>query len=242
MTGLVAPVTLRLMDQERRHNRLAVVLAAAALIVSVGATGAPALAKIVFADNSDKVDGKHAVGANASAASRAGKLVATRASDGRLPGGIIKNAPNANHLGGRKPGDYLLLDAPAGRLVAEGRVGSNGSLLAAAGAGVTSSQSGTGQYNVTVPGLNPGCTNPSDNALATPFGQNEVSVTVITTQCGSGDVTFSMNTRNSAGTSADGNFFFAIFKGGPVSSSPSSRTGHGNASVCVVRASGERCH
>lgn len=83
----------------RRNTGL---IAVAVLSLTVG-LGAPAVGDGVrhalFAHNSDKVDGKHAVGAGTSVAGRAGKLVAT-GSTGRLPNNIISKAPNADKVDG----------------------------------------------------------------------------------------------------------------------------------------------
>ena len=66
-----------------------------AVVVSALTAGGPALATAAFdAMNAHKVDGKHAVGAGASVADRAGKLVAT-GNSGFLPNNIIKQAPNS---------------------------------------------------------------------------------------------------------------------------------------------------
>ena len=62
--------------------------------------------------NSDKVDGKHAVGAGATPTSRAGKLVATNSS-GRLPNNIIAKAPDSGLLDGRDSTEFLLTTDPA---------------------------------------------------------------------------------------------------------------------------------
>lgn len=86
----------------RKGSDARVILVAA--ITTMAVVGAPAIAetvqKALFAENSDKVDGRHAVGAGASAENRAGKLVATD-NQGRLPNNIIKKAPDANKLDGR---------------------------------------------------------------------------------------------------------------------------------------------
>ena len=70
-------------------------------VVVAGLVGAPAIARVVadYAKNSDKVDGKHAVGARAPATKRRGKLVATNA-QGFLPNNIIRKARDANKLDG----------------------------------------------------------------------------------------------------------------------------------------------
>ena len=83
----------------KRH--LAVI--AVAMVTAMITAGAPALAHGVhalFAHNSDKVDGKHAVGSGASVNKRKGKLVATKKSNGRLPNNIISKAPNSHKLDG----------------------------------------------------------------------------------------------------------------------------------------------
>ena len=73
-----------------------------AMVTAAITAGGPAIAATIadYAKNSDKVDGQHAVGAGASVAERAGKLVATN-SDGRLPNNIITKALDANKLDGR---------------------------------------------------------------------------------------------------------------------------------------------
>ncbi len=59
-----------------------------------------AVAKTKFdAQNADRVDGRHAVGATTSPAQRKGKLVATNGK-GRLPGNIILRARDSLRLGG----------------------------------------------------------------------------------------------------------------------------------------------
>ena len=78
-------------------------VAVAAVCVTVSTTG-PGIASTVgraIAPNSDKVDGFHAVGAGTPARDRAGKLVATRKSDGRLPDDIIAQAPDSARLAGQ---------------------------------------------------------------------------------------------------------------------------------------------
>lgn len=83
----------------RRHAGL---ISVAVLSLTLGLT-APAIGHGVnhalFAHNSDKVDGKHAVGAGTSVSNRKGKLVAT-GSAGRLPNNIIAKAPNADTVDG----------------------------------------------------------------------------------------------------------------------------------------------
>jgi len=69
-------------------GKLPLILSATALLVAIFGSAGPAIAHGVqhalFAHNADKVDGKHAVAASASASKRAGKLVAAN-SLGRLP-------------------------------------------------------------------------------------------------------------------------------------------------------------
>lgn len=81
-----------------------------AMVTAAVTAGGPALAHGVrhalFAHNADKVDGKHAVNAGASLASRAGKLVATGRT-GRLPNNIITKAPDADKLDGINSTGFL---------------------------------------------------------------------------------------------------------------------------------------
>ncbi len=71
-------------------NRAAVIMSAAALIMSAGFAGGPVLARALVS-NSDKVDGLHAVTANADAAKRKGKLVATKRTTGTFKTNVIPN-------------------------------------------------------------------------------------------------------------------------------------------------------
>lgn len=73
-------------------------LIVATVCLAAGWTG-PAVAAVTFAQNSDKVDGKHAVGAGATTTQRKGKLVATSPTTGRLPNNIVAVAPDAARLG-----------------------------------------------------------------------------------------------------------------------------------------------
>jgi hypothetical protein len=82
-------------------------VAVAALTAAVIAVAPAAAGAIVdFARNADKVDGKHAVSATAPKRARAGKLVATSPSTGRLPNGIIAKAPNADRLDGKDSSQF----------------------------------------------------------------------------------------------------------------------------------------
>ncbi|QZY30371.1 hypothetical protein [Nocardioides coralli] len=229
------------MDNSTRTSRVALVVACAALLISTTATGGPALARLVFADNADKVDGKHAVGSKASATQRKGKLVATSKRTGRLPNNIIRKAGDSDLLDGRDANDFLSLSSPAGRLVGEGLVSSAGALSGAAGAGMTASKTGTGFYSVLLPGLRPGCVGTIPNLVATPFGGGQVAVPSVTTNCGSGDTSMAVATSNSAGTATDGSFFFAVFSGNPVATSPASARLRGNPSICSYTPEGRTC-
>ena len=72
--------------------------AAVAVAVSSLVMATPTIAATVT--NADKVDGKDAVGAGATVENRAGKLVATNKTTGRLPNNIIAKAPDADTLDG----------------------------------------------------------------------------------------------------------------------------------------------
>lgn len=87
------------------HDVKIVVISVAVSSLVVGVPAAAA----VYANNSDKVDGKHAVGAKASTANRAGKLVATD-KQGLLPNDIILQAMDSDLLDGLSSDAFL----PAG--------------------------------------------------------------------------------------------------------------------------------
>lgn len=88
----------------RRHLPTIVV----AMVTAAVTAGGPAIAATIadYATNADMVDKKHAVGAGAKPADRAGKLVATN-SVGRLPNNIIAKAPDSSRLGGLLPSAFL---------------------------------------------------------------------------------------------------------------------------------------
>jgi hypothetical protein len=92
-----------------RDARTVVVAAITSLVV----TGVPVMAAVNYALNADRVDRKHAVGAGASIAKRAGKLVATNG-QGVLPNGIIKKAPDADKLDGVDSTDFV---TPSGTIL-----------------------------------------------------------------------------------------------------------------------------
>lgn len=90
------------MSRVRDHLTTALIAAA----VASAMTAAPAVAGRIadYARNSDKVDGHHAVGSWASPNRRAGAVVATD-SQGRLPNGIIRRAPDSKRLQGLAAND-----------------------------------------------------------------------------------------------------------------------------------------
>lgn len=95
-----------MLDALRRHASNIAVAAVTAAVVA----GGPSIAATIT--NADKVDGKHAVSANATVANRAGKLVATDA-NGYLPDYLVRrarsatNAQNADTLDGWDSSYYL---------------------------------------------------------------------------------------------------------------------------------------
>lgn len=105
-----------------------------ALVVAMGG-GATAAARY-DARNADKVDGRHAVGAFASATQRAGKLVAA-GSDGRLPVGAMNRAPDAARLDGHHAARWRWQTIAPQSVAVTGTAskGSAGPTLAGAGEG-----------------------------------------------------------------------------------------------------------
>jgi hypothetical protein len=87
----------------QRHATTVLVAMATAVVTAGGPALAVAVAQAV---NADTVDSFHAVGAGASRSNRAGKLVATNGSTGRLPNDIIATAPNSARLGGLRPSAF----------------------------------------------------------------------------------------------------------------------------------------
>ncbi len=83
----------------REHLRRDLRTAAVALLVSGLVMATPSVAARVT--NADKVDGKHAVGAGASVATRRGKLVATNRY-GYLPNNIVRKVRDADRLDGQQ--------------------------------------------------------------------------------------------------------------------------------------------
>ncbi|HVF52363.1 MAG TPA: hypothetical protein VNC78_02025 [Actinomycetota bacterium] len=98
-------------------------------IGAVVALATPAVARTVadvarFARNSHRVDGLHAVGADAILEDRRRRLVATDDS-GYLPENIITRAPDAKNLGGRIPDEYEETTCEVGVVVAKANVESS---------------------------------------------------------------------------------------------------------------------
>jgi hypothetical protein len=93
----------------RLRNHAATVVVA--MVTAAVTAGAPSLAasvrRALFARNADKVDGKHAVGADATIEARRGRLVATDSTTGRLPNNIISSAPDSDRLDGMDSTDFL---------------------------------------------------------------------------------------------------------------------------------------
>lgn len=81
---------------------------AIAVVAASAVMAAPAAADYAagYVANADRVDGKHAVGAGAPKAKRAGKLVATN-SKGYLPNNIISKATDADRLDGLNSTSFL---------------------------------------------------------------------------------------------------------------------------------------
>jgi hypothetical protein len=96
-----------------RRNAQTIVVA---MVTAAVTAGGPALAHGVqhalFAHNADKVDGKHAVGAGATADQRKRKLVATDGS-GALPNDIISKALDSDLLDGQDSSAFLGVGAKA---------------------------------------------------------------------------------------------------------------------------------
>jgi hypothetical protein len=105
--------------------------------LAVGAGLAATSLAAFDAQNANRVDGKHAVGAGASVAAREGKLVATSNATGRLPNNIIARAPDAAKLGGKPAGAYRSIQLmPQGAFVSGvASIDANGFALPAAGTG-----------------------------------------------------------------------------------------------------------
>jgi hypothetical protein len=90
----------------REARTVIISVIASSVFVAVPATAA------IVATNSDKVDGKHAVGAKASKEDRAKKLVAT-GKDGLLPNDILALAPDSNLLDGKDSSEFMTAGSKA---------------------------------------------------------------------------------------------------------------------------------
>ena len=101
------------MEALRRHLGTVVAVALTAALTAATPAIATGVRSALFADDSDKVDGKDAVGFTASVEDRKGKLVATSGMTGRLPNSIIAKAPNADLLDGRDSSEFLGATAKA---------------------------------------------------------------------------------------------------------------------------------
>lgn len=214
-------------------GRLAVALSVAALVTSAVTAGGPALAGAVFATNSDKVDGKHAVSASASIAKRRGKLVATDRR-GYLPNTLIRKALDADRLDGLDGAAFARasqvytkaqVDAMRGRrILGFGTISSDGTFPSINVPGATMSRTGTGSYAITIPGFSPGCTKAFPILFPTlRFGSGEVSAGFGSMACGTGDLSLGISTYNSSGVAADRGVGIMVVAGQPVTEPPTAR-------------------
>ena len=148
-------------DGLKRDLRTVVISAvSASLFVGVPATAA------IIATNSDKVDGKHAVGAKATPEARAKKLVTTD-KFGLLPNDILAMAPNSDLLDGKDSADFMTADDAWAYVI------SNGGIHASSG-NITVTHPATGEYCVVVP--KGGSHKAAQATLADPDGNKIVSV------------------------------------------------------------------
>ncbi len=121
----------------QRFRRHLPVLITAVVVATATAVG-PSVAQAAYdAVNANHVDGKDAVGSGASAAHRAGKLVATNAS-GKFPTKVLGVAPNSRRLGGFSHGQVATMSIPpqAAFVSSGATAGSSGPTFAASGDGV----------------------------------------------------------------------------------------------------------
>lgn len=91
----------------RENVKLAVVAAFCLTVPLAAPAVGHGVEHALFAHDSDKVDGKHAVSAGATVDTRKGKLVATNTTTGRLPNNIIAKAPDADLLDGLDSSAFL---------------------------------------------------------------------------------------------------------------------------------------
>jgi hypothetical protein len=136
-----------------RHSRSFVVGSVAAVAALVLIALHPGVG-VAGGTNADTVDGFHAVACSSSTTQRAGKLVATCKSTGRLPDNIIATAPNSARLGGKVPADYLLKSAMSTRSFScSGSVMTPGGsgVMYETGGGLLTSRNGFFRCNVVIP-------------------------------------------------------------------------------------------
>lgn len=134
-----------------RHKLTLVAVVVTAFLFSAGPSVARQAA-VAFAENSHKVDGKHAVGAGASVANRKGKLVATSGTTGRLPNNIIGKAKDANKLDGIDSTGFVTTPGQM-RIVVAGTLQSNGTVLTGT-ENFTATRESAGRYVVDIPSVN----------------------------------------------------------------------------------------
>ena len=87
----------------------------------------------------------------------------------------------------------------------------------ATGSTATSSRSSEGNYSLTVPGLDPGCTNSRfvfAVLIPTTTGRSATASSFATISCGSGNSSTAVSTRDGAGALADSGFTFILFRMG----------------------------
>jgi len=117
-------------------------------------------------------------------------------------------------------GYYALPQGAFSHLIAVGAVASNGSALGGfVNLGTwTSSRAALGSYEIKFTGLNPGCAAPFPVTLLTALQSGFVSAPSVITNCGSGDTTIPVFLQSTAGTAADGLFFFSVYGPFPAAS------------------------
>lgn len=209
-----------------RENIKLILVASVCLLVGLFGTNL-AHAAVTFAKNSDKVDGKHAVGAGAGKNKRAGKLVATN-SAGKLPDSVI----------GSK---FLKESSPAGRLIAGGIVAANGT---AHETGLsfgkwTVSQLSAGRYSIEFRTTD--ICDSEDEVVAypvvsgTPLGAAGAGVQVenMVVFCDTSTVQVHVRTTNSANVAADNIFLFTIYGAHKTVAPLVPRTTHGRK-TCLI--------
>jgi hypothetical protein len=135
-----------------------------------------------------------------------------------------------------------VLGLPASREVAFGQINGDGTSLGITGT-ATVTRTGTGLYNVTIPGARPGCTGPTPTLTLTPFGDGyNASIFVYSTSCVSGDVTLNVIIRNSVAAASDDIFWFTLSVPNAPSPFRSARVGEQRATTCTQEAGQpERC-